>query len=109
MTDRPEWLQGLWVNVYSGTWVKTGWGTEPRPVADCDQAAGRDRVGRVHLWDGQFVPCNGAQIITPPKPTPGPCTSCGTSDEECNGLVHRKGKACCNRCAYTDTHPPQGE
>lgn len=33
------------------------------------------------------------------------CSSCGTSFKKCtDGIFGEAGRACCGRCAYTDTH-----
>lgn len=34
-----------------------------------------------------------------------PCTSCNTSDYACTKKILNGGKACCDQCALTDTHP----
>jgi hypothetical protein len=45
-------------------------------------------------------------------PTATPCTSCGTSYENCQLAIYMAEvdltRACCDNCVLSNTHPPQG-
>lgn len=57
---KPEWLNSMWVNVYSeppNTW------THPTAqLADTD--AGDRRIGRICIGTGEWVPCAGRKVLS---------------------------------------------
>ena len=53
---KPERLNEEWVNVYSS--FKSGY-----TVQDADENAGPNRIGRLNLGTGEWVPCNGQQVL----------------------------------------------
>lgn len=60
-------------------------------------------------WEAVQRYCGGSQTVQE-EPQPQPCSTCGADYDDCTkGLFGPDGKACCSRCAYTDTHQvPRG-
>lgn len=54
---KPEWLNDRWMNVYPDCVLYSGTAT------NSDDAASVNRIGRVNLGTGEWVPCDGKQVL----------------------------------------------
>lgn len=75
-------------------------------------AEAREAAVRSALWDIPHLLFrladaleSATRVPVQGEPQPQPCSTCGTKYTACtNGIFRPNGKACCSRCAYTDTH-----